>query len=750
MDRTHRRVPRCLRLLLLALLASAASFAGAEESSRPRVGLVLSGGGARGAAHVGVLKVLERERIPVDFVVGTSMGAIVGALYAAGVPVETIEEELRTMDWAEAFDDRPPRERIPFRRKRDDERSFIDIEFGVGPDGFEIGSGLIAGQNFEFMLKEFLLHTTATADFDGLPIPFRAVAADVNTGEVVVIERGDLADAIRASMAVPGAFTPIELDGRLLVDGGVLMNLPVEVALDAGMTRVIAVDVSTPLRTLGMEPSAFDVAMQAFAISSAGAREEQRALLDADDLLIVPELSDVKTADFGLVALAMGRGEAAAEAALEGLRDFALSPEAYAAHVAERPVLDKEALSRIVLDEVQFRGVKRVDTRMVRARLDTEPGTTLDLEALREDLAEIYEIGEFEKVGFRLVTDEGERKRLVIDAKEKPWGPRYLRFGLELESDFEGTGLFSAVADFRWTQIGRLGAEWKSELSIGSRSGLRTELYQPLDYRGRFFLEGEIGLERSRFDAVDPRVGFGRIDSDRRFATIDLGVNFSNFGELRAGVLYAELDADVIGVSGFATSNVDIAGWAASTTFDQLDHPYFPRRGFQFQAGYFAARRAAGSDDSYDRLETLFVGAVTHRRNTFITALSAGSPLGSDIPFYSEFRLGGFMRLSGLGPGSVQGDVYVNGALIYVRQLADLSESIGGGFYAGASIEAGNAWPDKNSVELDDLRYSGSVFLGADTFFGPIYLGYGRADGGEDTLFLQVGVPIGTSSGGAR
>ena len=216
------------------------------EITRPKIGLVLGGGGARGAAHIGVIKKLEEFNIPVDYVAGTSMGSLVGAFYATGMNADELDRTANSLEWDDLFNDNVQRADRPFRRKRDDDLSLIGPKFGVGRNSFLLRRGAISGQKISFLFESLVHDRVQVDDFDDLPVPFRAVAADIAIGRVVVLDSGNLALAMRSSMSVPGVFDPVELNGHLLVDGGIVNNVPVDVVRAMGADRLIVVDVSSP------------------------------------------------------------------------------------------------------------------------------------------------------------------------------------------------------------------------------------------------------------------------------------------------------------------------------------------------------------------------------------------------------------------------------------------------------------------------------------------------------------------------
>lgn len=289
-----RRLLSCLLLCLLPLLAQAV------EPPRPKIGLVLSGGAARGLAHIGVLKALEEQGIHIDAIAGTSMGAVIGGLYASGYKIDELEKLALNIDWKLALSDAPPREDVPFRRKQDDRDFLVKQKLSFRDDGsLGLPLGVIQGQNLALLLESMFAHRSDTRDFDKLPIPFRAVATDITSGEKVVFRKGHLPQVIRASMSIPAVFAPVELDGRLLVDGGMTDNIPLDVAREMGVDIAIVVDIGTPLRSRKQLNTVVDVLNQSITLMTRRNSEEQLKALHASDVLIQPPLAAYGVTDFG-------------------------------------------------------------------------------------------------------------------------------------------------------------------------------------------------------------------------------------------------------------------------------------------------------------------------------------------------------------------------------------------------------------------------------------------------------------------
>ncbi len=378
-----------------------------QQAARPKIGLVLSGGGARGAAHVGVLKVLEELRVPVDVIVGTSMGSIVGASYASGNSVAEMERDIATITTANLFTDRPPRADLPMRRKADDEHPYIIPELGVTGDGIVLPKGIITGVSVEAQLRKLVKFTTVRS-FDQLSIPFRAIATDLGTGEMVVLKDGSLITAMRASMSVPGGMAPVAVGNRQLVDGGLVRNLPVDVARSMGAEIIIAVNLGTPLMRPEQITSVLSVTGQMINILTEQNVRRSLAELTPRDILIEPELGDFSAGDFDNLTKTVPIGEAGARKVADRLRALSLPPEQYAALRARQGPASTDAMITVV-DEIRVEGTQRINPQVVLQSMQTEVGKPIDRDTIDLDLRRIYGRGDFENVGYTVEEVDGKR-----------------------------------------------------------------------------------------------------------------------------------------------------------------------------------------------------------------------------------------------------------------------------------------------------------------------------------------------------
>lgn len=706
--------------------------------AKPRIGLVLSGGGARGLAHIGVLKVLEELRVPVSCVTGTSMGAIVGGAYAAGTPPAELEAFVRKADWDEVFRDRPPRTDISTRRKTDEYKTLFAPEYGVTREGLVLPKGVIAGVSIESFFRGLTEPAIDIVDFDKLPIPFRAVAADIETGEAVVLSHGSLSRAMRASMSVPGALSPVEIDGRLLVDGGIANNLPIEEARKLCADVVIAVNISTPPLKREQITSALSVASQLINFLGKVNVERQLKSLGSRDVLIAPDLGDISAASFERSADAIRIGEQAARALAASLSRYSVPPEQYAA-LRRRQIAEHKPLGSV--DEIRFEGLQRTNPAVLRSLVYSKPGEPLTEEKVSADLRRIYGRGDFESIDYHIRSEDG-RRIMVIEPKEKEWGPDYLRFGLGLATDFQGENFFNILAQYRRTWLNKLGGEWLSEAQIGQQSFLSTEFVQPVEERGRYFVSpyARIGQHLQPVFAEGNRVG--EYETKETRLGLDGGAFLGTWGEARLGGVWRAVNATTItGPQVLPEAHETTAGLRAYLFVDQLDNAWFPRAGYRMTLTAYAAQQSFGSDNEYRKFDGEALAARSWRAHTLSLKVSGGADPQSNMPAYENFKLGGPLRLSGYRIDEFSGDRFAFGRLMYYNRALPLPDILGSGVFAGASLEAGKMQARSAGQASPGTIWSGSLFLAASTFAGPAYFGLGLGENGQYSVYLLLGAP---------
>jgi len=741
---TRMAAPLAAALALFwAALQPAAAQAPADSpqaAPRPKIGLVLGGGGARGMAHIGVLKVMHELRVPVDYVTGTSMGSIVGGTFASGSSATEMESKVLKIDWDAVLDDQVRRENITQRRKDDARTPLLRPEFGVRGGSIQLPAGAIYGQKLAILLADLTATTPGTQDFDKLPTPFRAVATDLETGAMVVFDRGYLRQAMRASMSVPGAFDPVEIDGRIMVDGGLVRNVPVDIARKMGAEVVIAIDVGALNRKrdeLNSLPAVLD---QMVNIGIRRNADESLASLTERDVKIIPDLGDIGSGSFARAADAIAAGEKAARAAAGELARYSVSPADYQRWLETR---ERERKPFPVPAFIDTEGLARVNPEVMRGMMNTKPGQPIDTMTLVDDIERLNSRGDFNGIDAISVTDErgtGLRMRFI----EKSWGPNFLKFGLNLSSDFQGNAYYNLLARYTRTWINELGGEVRGDVSVGRTRRLYGELYQPLNYSGTFYVRPYAGTQRTTQDFFFQGNRVAQYDIGADYVGMDVGSQFFKWGDVSVGVRYADSSAKpLIALPGlFPSFDVPAGGITFRAVYDQLDNFFFPTSGSLLEVKGLAAREWAGSPQDSERVTVDAIKAFHFGPHNFSVALEAGRLYGGDDRTFSNLFLGGLFRLSGLQTDQLYGDELLLGRLLYSYRIARLPALLGGNIVAGFSVEAGNNWQRREKSSLSDLIYAGSVYFGADTFAGPFYLAYGQAEGGRGAFYMYLGRPF--------
>jgi NTE family protein len=737
--------------------AADASNSAPEQLIRPRICLVLSGGGARGIAHVGVLKVLEELKIPIDCIAGTSMGAVVGGLYASGMSAHDVETTMRSLDWQEAFRDAPPRRDLAFRRKQDDRNFLVRLPLGLKHAQILLPKGLIQGQKLQETLRQLTLPFDNTSDFDKLPTKFRAVATDLVTGDAVLLDKGDLAIAMRASISAPGVFAPVEYQGRLLVDGGLAENLPINVAREMNADILIVSDVSFPLQDRAQLDSALSISNQMLAILVRKDSDRQLKTLGTQDILIEPVLGRATSTDFSLGVNTIVQGEQAARRVMDKLAALRVDDETYGKYLARR------AARGPGLPPIQFVRVDKQSKRYEKtivAEMQPLVGKPLDPDQVGARITELYGLGNFETLDYSLAkqaataatagTGEGssagdaDETGLEIHARRKSWGPNYVRFGLNLQDDFQGSSHYNAAARFLMTEINDFGAELLTDVQIGYDPKVVSEFYQPLDPLRTWFVAPSARIEVRDLPIYTNNEEVADFRDREAEADLDVGRNLGNWGEIRAGIHRTNgLTRVRFGDPTLVENQYNDGELFFKFSYDRLDNVHFPREGSTFSIQWDADRTDLGSDFVRDRVSADWLVAQSRGRNTLLWWSSAGTTLDGSVKrtalpeFYS---LGGFFNLSGLAQTSLIGPNYAITRAIYFRKIGRGGE----GFfefpaYIGMSLEVGNTWNQRRDIGFGSARKDGSIFVAFDTFLGPLYLGSGYDTRGNSAYYLFLG-----------
>ena len=700
--------------------------------------LVLSGGGARGAAHIGVLRVLEEMQIVPDLIVGTSMGSVVGGLYCAGWSPDEIEELLISIDWNRIFTDQAPRSDLSYRRKQDDRPFLIDARLHFNEEGFYIPPGVLGGQSLEILLQTLEARSMPESDFDQLPVPFRAVATDMEKGEPVVLDSGSLALAMRTSMSIPGLFPPVINDGRTLVDGGSVANLPVGIAISLGAKRIIAVDISSPLNSSGKKLENFwEVFNRMNSLLTVNNRTVDVSRLRQDDLLIRPDLGDIGFMDFDRATETVAIGEETARAAADQLKTFVASEPDWQTYIASqrRSPSDTIRVDRVRLDHVgSFKNSSAKYVWQLKPPLDLEP------EDLRRNIMRLFHLRHSGIIGFHIDEVDGVYE-LSIETPPPPYGRHSFQIGLGFFDDFDGNSEYSISARHQMLPANRMNGEWMTIFEIGSSPRLYSEFYQPFGETLLWFVSPSLDIFRRRQDIWSEGEPFATYRLNRREIRMAGGRVLNNHSEIRLSAFYANNSLDlIVGDPYYPDLEESQAGFDLNFRRDTENSVLFPRSGGQASLTLGRTLEEMGSDNEVTTFSLNAAQAWSFGEFTLAPYVEYGENQDPANSFADLFFLGGPGRLSGLGGAELYGDKIALGRLQAYRRLKNIViAGIAIRLYAGVSLEAGNTFTFEQSVSLNEFLYGGTVFIGAETPIGPLYIGYGYTEGNRTRWYLAIG-----------
>lgn len=738
--------------LFLILLAGLPLMA-AAQSDRPRIALVLSGGGAKGSAHIGILKVLEEKRIPVDIIVGTSMGSYVAGMYAMGLSAEEVERTTLAIDWNKGYQDKVGRDELSLRKKQQSEKYQLRTDIGVNGDAVQFPDGFFQGQSMASLLRHATSNLPAQKSFDDLPIPYRAVATDMETVTPFVLEGGSLAKAMQASMSIPGALKPVEWEGHILADGGTVNNMPVDVAKGMGAEVVIAVDIGARLRTRESLKSGLAMIDQLTTYMTQVGTDKQRALLGPQDILLTPEFGNMGIADFSLMPEGIKQGEAVANRAATQLDALSLSPREYAVYRNQKLSrrAERSGQPAYYIDKVEILNKSRLSDETVRAMLKVKPDKIQTNESLEAGIRRLYALESFDRITYEVEERDGENV-LVVDASEKNWGPGYLNFQFGFSDDFESSSNYNVGMSYTLTNLNEWGAEWLTEASLGTAKHLKTDFYSPLEPSQTFYGEASLAYDKTQRriflpEDTESTQGLSYVDSEYGFTSADLAVGWNRQPWSRIS-LGLEGKVGGIDVRNINDASVDASSWGPYVRFehDTLDSRYFPYEGAYWDIkGGYSTVRLDNNEDIDDRYEginyhlSMIKPWSWDRHSLNLLLEGGGSTSQEEYPLFVQ-DLGGLFRMSGFQRYQLSGRYSLFGGLRYIYRVVDNDfGALRAPLYLGGSLEQGGVWDKGEDISIESSFTGGSVYVGIESFLGPIFLGYGMAEGGNNMFYLQLG-----------
>ncbi|QEI14145.1 BamA/TamA family outer membrane protein [Cellvibrio japonicus] len=718
--------------IALCTLPAMAEQASGASGKRPVTALVLGGGGARGAAHIGVLQVLEQERIPVDCVVGTSMGALVAGAYAAGLAPSEMLDKLAEADWTDMFLDTADYSQLSYRKKRVNKGLLLGTEMGITKRGVQIMPGVIAGEKIKLFFNFLVSDEQGQHQIENLSLPLAIVATDIGTGERVVIRKGSLTHAMRASMSVPGLMAPVEYEGGQLVDGGLVDNLPIGIGRGlCNADRVIAINVGSPLRPADEVGSLLSVTGQMIGILTKQNVERSLATLTGNDIYMAPELGNIKSTDFKRYAEAAEAGRQTALRYLYALKDLSVSPEAYAQWNVQRRV-EREPIVRI--DEIHIAPLNRVNSDFVERLVRQRPGENVDRRRLEQDLIRIYGAGYFDSVDYRIYQHDGVN-RLDILAREKNWSSDYVTFGFTVAEEYRHGASVNLRGAYRNTWINSYGGEFFAVLDAGTDPYVELDFYQPLDTRHKYFVEPRYISNRQTSNIFIDGDKIAEYELTTHSVELMLGRNVGIWGQVRSGWREYDIKASAdISLLNLPDANERYGGWLTEVLFDARNRLYFPSQGWSGDLGYFASPQA-----DYEKLFTRLDYAhplgdfVLGARGSFVTSIN------DPLPVYDSAQLGGFLNLSGYARNQILADQALYLHLRAEKIVGRMPLGLSGDLRMGLALEGAKLEDAYTLTKDDDWLNSAAIYWGGETPVGPVYIGYGFTFSGDYNFYFQIG-----------
>jgi len=701
--------------------------------SRPTIGVALEGGGALGEAHIGVLKWFEDHHIPIDYIAGTSMGGLVGGLYATGKSSDDLQEILKHADWALLLSGDTPYSDLTFRRKEDARDIPNAIQIGL-KNGVSLPPGLNSGQAVNLLVDRETLPYSTIESFDQLPIPFRCVSTEIVSGKAYVFRNGSLSDAMRATMSIPGVFAPVRRDNQIFVDGGLVDNLPTDVVRKMGADVVVGVH-------LQIAPAAAKEIQSAFGILGRSvelviAETEIRGMAGAD-LMVKADVEKYTTMDYEKTDELVKIGYEAAEAKSQILEKYALDDEAWAKYLKEKNSRIRTEIG--VPKFVKVEGISGESAANVERFLKPLIGKPIKQAEIEQALTRLSGIGRYDSVTYDM-TEQNGQNGLLVRIHEKSYAPPILRPGIVIDGTQTDDVTFTAGARLTFMDVAGFRSEWRTDLQFGQTYGIASDLYRPIHPFGKWFVDPFVDASRYTFMIYkknNPRADYR---FDRVLGGADVGYAISRFSEVRAGYGIGYTNEDLrLGTPEFGSNSGRVGAMHARYVLDHTNEPVIPTRGYYVQTNFQFFDTYPFATEAFPKLQaTVQYFQPVHRDSIFLIA-EGGSTLGSSLSQTGDpqFFLGGVGRLTAYGLNELLGNQYFVGRVGYLREIAQLPPFVGKSVYLVGYGELGKMYGDPLGAPA--LSADGAAGVVAETAFGPIFIGGSVGDTGHHKWFFQLG-----------
>ncbi len=702
-------------------------------ASRPRlkIGVALEGGGALGLAHIGVLQWFEDHHIPIDYLAGTSMGGLVGGLYSTGKNPQQLRELVEAQNWDVILGGALPYEDLSFRRK-EDQVAFPNLILLGLRRGLVLPGGLNAGQQISLLIDRETLAYSGVQSFDDLPIPFRCVATDLVTGKQAVFKEGSLSRAMRATMAIPGLFSPIRDGEHIYVDGGLVGNLPTDVVRDMGADIVIGVHLQTSPAEAEKIQSLFAILGRSIDVVVAG--NEIRGLAGAD-LVVNVGVQDFNSLEYTKSKEIIARGSEAAAQKSRLLDAYALDDAAWAEYMERRKA---HQLHNIPVPQfVKVQGANPVAEENIGRFLSSQAGKPIDTDRLEGLLTRLTGIGRYDTAGYQ-ITNQNGRDGLLVTLHEKLYAPPTLQLGFEVDGSESSDVDFTLATRLTFLDVAGYRSEWRTDFIFGNTYGVESELYRPFTPASKWFFSPHAGASSSAFKIYRKSDPLAEYRLNRAALGADIGYGFSRFSEIRFGYEVGSLDARLrLGTPEFTS----LAGRTGASRFrwlfDHTDDPVVPRSGVNAESNFRWYDTNPGGSNNFP-VADLRIGLfkpITRPASLFLVS-EGGTTFGSSTSGFPQFFLGGANRLSGYGTNELFGNQFYFFRAGYLHDLWTLPPLAGKKVYAIAGYEFGKMYGF-----IGASRFPNDFALGvlAETAVGPLVFGGSVGDSGHRKWFFQLG-----------
>ncbi len=721
-------------LLTGLLLCVCPLFSQTPQSTppRPKVGVAFEGGGALGLGHIGVIEWLEAHHIPVDYIAGTSMGGLVGGLYATGKTPSEIRTLIRDINWDDVLRGQLPFHELAYRRKEDRLAYPNYIDLGL-KNGLSFPSGLNSGQQVQYILDHASLPYSNIKSFDDLPIPFRCVATEMNNGTAHVFDNGSLATALRSTMSLPGLFEPVTTpDGKVFVDGGLLNNLPVDVVKKMGADVVIAVYLKTASFNAKEPQSMFNVLGNTISVMISA---NERHNMEAADILITVDLVGYTAMDYNAGDKIADLGVAGAQQKARMLQTLSVDDKEWEAYIAQRNARKLTAVPLVQF--VQVRGASPKIAVDLEKSLHGYVGEVLDSAKLQNDLDRLIGLGRFSSLSYEMEERDGQNG-LMIDVVEKSYSPPSLIPGIFINGDDWQNVRVTVAGRVTFLDLGGFRSEWRTDVELFSLYGIRSEYYHPFTAEGKWFVAPEALAISTPLDLYLNNKQIAEYRLAQYGGGLDLGYQFNRDSQLRFGYEAVYETAYLrIGTPDIQAKGGTLSGARASYRYIGTDSPVVPRSGTELESTFQYRDKAPGASGGYPVAElNVNTFKPVSKNGSIFAGATAGTTFGHEDTGLPPFTLGGPTRLGAWANNEILTNQYFLFHAGYLHQIAKLPPLIGGGIYAIGLYEIGKPYGGLSPTSLPQDVNGGVVVT---TLLGPLFVGGAVGTAGTHKIYFALG-----------